>query len=379
MAHGAVVNHSLRRWRPGDSRKVLWIELFFDLIFVATIIQLGNLLAHDVSWRGMALYALVFVPVWWSWSGMAFFFNRFIADDATQRLLVLAQMFAIAILATQVAGAFGAQSMGFAAAYAAVRALLLLAYLRAWRSDVESRPLTRGYLLGFGMALVLWLASLLVPEPLRFAVWGLAMLVELLTPLHPAMRRMQHRWPVDLHHLQERFALFTLIVLGESFIKVLAGLVGHPLSVDAFSLSLAGFVVVGALWWWYFDRLHPSLQGGWPVARYVWIYSHLPLTVAVVAVGVGLKKLVLLELDALMPAELAWLFVVGSLLGVAVFTVLQWFAWVAGQQRPAKILMRFGVVAAALLALGTTGSSLSSGIFATLWCLTVLYFVRAPD
>ena len=129
------MNSPLRRWRPGEGRKVLWIELFYDLIFVATIIQLGNVLSHDLSWRGLALYALLFVPVWWAWSGMMFLFNRFIADDVPQRLLVLTQMFAIALLATQVGGAFGEQSAGFAAAYAAVRALLLLLYARVWWLD----------------------------------------------------------------------------------------------------------------------------------------------------------------------------------------------------------------------------------------------------
>jgi low temperature requirement protein LtrA len=373
------MNTPLRRWRPGEGRKVLWIELFYDLIFVATIILLGNVLSHDLSWRGVALYALLFVPVWWAWSGMMFLFNRFIADDPPQRLLVLTQMFAIALLATQVGGAFGEQSAGFAAAYAAVRALLLLLYARVWWLDLESRPLTRGYLLGFGLAWLLWLLSLALPVPWRFAVWGVAMLVELLIPLYPAMRRLQHRWPPDLHHLQERFALFTLIVLGESFIKVLAGLVGHTGRGDPLLLSGAAFVVVGSLWWWYFDRAQQALQGGWPVARYLWIYGHLPLTVAVVAIGVGLKKLVLLELWAPMPFDLGWVLVGASLVAVSIFTLWEYLRIVANDLPAGRMFIRASAVMLGMGLLGAILGLVPVAIFAVLWPLLWIVMVTVVD
>ena len=354
---------------------MLWIELFYDLIFVATIIVLGNALAADLSWRGVGLYALVFVPVWWSWSGMMFLFNRFIADDPVQRLLVLTQMFAIALLATQVGGAFGAQSVGFAAAYATVRALLLLLYARVWRLDPESRPLTRGYLIGFGLAWLFWLASLALPAPWRYGVWGVAMLVELLIPLYPAMRRLQHRYPPDLHHLQERFALFTLIVLGESFIKVVAGLVGHLEGVDAPLLSAAAFVVVGSLWWWYFDRAHHALQGGWPVARYLWIYGHLPLTVAVVAIGVGLKKVVLLELWAPMQPELGWLLIGATLLTLGIFTIWEYLRVVARQESADRFFRRAALAMGSLVLLGVGIGLVPVALFVVVWLLALLIFV----
>lgn len=371
------MNAGLRRWRSGEARKVLWIELFYDLIFVATIIQLGNLLSHDVSWRGVALYALVFVPVWWSWSGMMFLFNRFIGDDRLQRLLVLLQMFAIALLATQVGGAFAAQSAGFAVAYAGVRGVLLLLYARVWSVDPETRPLVRGYLAGFGVAWLLWLGSLAVPEPWRFGVWAMAMLVELATPLVPALRRLQHRWSPDLHHMAERFALFTLIVLGESFIKVLAGLVGHAGSLDAVLLSAASFTVVGVFWWWYFDHAHHALRGEWPAARYLWIYGHLPLTVAVVAIGVGLKKLVLLELAAPMALDLGWMLVGASLLALIIFAVWERLRAFASGDRGWRFLLVATCACASLVALGLNLGALSVGVFVGWWVVGMLGFLAS--
>ncbi len=50
----------------GRERKVTWLELFYDLIFVAAIIQLGDVLSDGISHeRGLEaflLFALHFVP-----------------------------------------------------------------------------------------------------------------------------------------------------------------------------------------------------------------------------------------------------------------------------------------------------------------------------
>ena len=83
----------LNRWfhRPlfhspalGLEKKVTWLELFFDLIFVAAFIQLGNFLSVSVTLGRFAAFAGVFVPLWVSWIGFTFYANRFTIDDITQ-------------------------------------------------------------------------------------------------------------------------------------------------------------------------------------------------------------------------------------------------------------------------------------------------------
>jgi hypothetical protein len=167
MSH--ATSRTLRLHRPGhEDRKPTWLELFYDLIYVAAIIQLGNLLAADASLAGAAMFVFLFVAVWWSWTGMMFYFNRFVADDPLQRMLLFAQMFAIAAMAVTVSQAFGAGSAAFALSYFAVRAILVLLYLRAHRAVAGARPLIGRYVAGFGLAALVWLASAFVPPPYRF-------------------------------------------------------------------------------------------------------------------------------------------------------------------------------------------------------------------
>jgi low temperature requirement protein LtrA len=64
------------------ARKVTWLELFFDLIFVAAVAQVGEPLRGDYSLAGLARFSLLFALIWWAWIGNSVFATRFDTDDA---------------------------------------------------------------------------------------------------------------------------------------------------------------------------------------------------------------------------------------------------------------------------------------------------------
>ena len=41
-----------------------WLELFFDLVYVAILVELGNRLSHNLTLQGVTEYALLFIPKW---------------------------------------------------------------------------------------------------------------------------------------------------------------------------------------------------------------------------------------------------------------------------------------------------------------------------
>ena len=87
-------------------RRVTWLELFYDLVYVAAIIQLGNALSKDVSPVGLVAFVALFIPIWWSWTGITFYINRFVVDDFWYRMLIFVQIGFIAILAMSVPKGF---------------------------------------------------------------------------------------------------------------------------------------------------------------------------------------------------------------------------------------------------------------------------------
>jgi low temperature requirement protein LtrA len=123
---GLVAPLRLRSVAVGEARKVTWLELFFDLVFVAAVAQVAAPLHEQYSLIGLARFTPLFVLIWWAWTGHAVFSTRFDSDDLIQRGLTLLQMFAVAAMAANAKDALDSRSSaGFAAAYAGVRLVLV--------------------------------------------------------------------------------------------------------------------------------------------------------------------------------------------------------------------------------------------------------------
>src|SRR5260370_28072408 len=161
---------SVRLWSadPSQPRRASWLELFFDLIVVAAVAQVGVPLGKDYTLHGLVRCALMFLLIWRAWLGHTTYSTRFDADDVVQRLLTLLQIFAAAAMAANATSAFDSRhSAGLGAAYAVFRAVLVFQYLRARRLK-ETRRLTTLYSVGFGVASLLWGVAAILPVPTRF-------------------------------------------------------------------------------------------------------------------------------------------------------------------------------------------------------------------
>jgi len=72
------------------AKRVSWVELYFDLIFVFAVGQLSHIMVTDPHWAGLGIALGLFLPLWWTWVGFAVLYNRHGQDKTAQRLLVLA-------------------------------------------------------------------------------------------------------------------------------------------------------------------------------------------------------------------------------------------------------------------------------------------------
>ena len=133
----------------GDERHATWLELFFDLVFVVAVAQLADGLGEDPSVHGFLVFTGLFVAVWWAWVGYTFYADRFDTDDPPHRILMIAGMFAVAVLASVIPDAFHGATASFALAYAGVRTVVVVLNARAWWHLPAARPLLNVYIPAF--------------------------------------------------------------------------------------------------------------------------------------------------------------------------------------------------------------------------------------
>jgi low temperature requirement protein LtrA len=292
-------------------RKVTWLELFFDLAFVAAVAQVSAPLAAEYTPAGLVRYAFLFLLIWWAWNGHANFSTRFDADDVVQRLLTLTQIFVVAVMAVNAKETLDSRSSaGFAAAYAGLRLLLVGQYLRA-RRRIASPGLATAYAAGFGAAAVIWLLSASVPPPLRFWFWAVALAVDLGTPVLTA--RLIVRLPPHAEHLPERFGLFTIILLGESMVAIMKGMESQEgWSAGAALSAFLGMAVTFLVWWWYFDGAGAAAERSVRSRNQarnlmIWNFAHFPMYLGIVITGVGIEHIIKIAPDGHLHAAEAWI------------------------------------------------------------------------
>jgi len=273
-------------------RAIGWLELFYDLVYVATLIQIGNFLSDNVSLVGFGQFMVILTVVWWAWTGETFYQNRFVVDDLAHRFLVFTQIFAVATIGLSVSGAFGDLYVQFTLAYVVTRLMLVFMFWRGSKAHEGSSKLMRYYVAGFSLGILIWLGSLLLPAGFHWVGWLIGIGFELVVPQLPAIRNERRNWGVDNHHITERFGIFTIIVLGESFVKILDDSQGAMLNFDGLLFSTFGLTVVYCLWWLYFsDTAGKLIDFGNEFRSNGWVYGHLPLAAGLVAFGVAAKKL----------------------------------------------------------------------------------------
>ncbi len=357
--------------RGAGERHASWFELFFDLVFVIAVAELAHTLHDDLTFAGLVGFAALFVPVWWQWIDFSYYADQFDSDDVPFLITMLIVMFGVIVLALTIHNALHGGSLAFAATYAALRVIIIGLYFRAWRSVPESHELTTRYLISFIVALVVWIVSLFVAEPLRYWLWGLALLIEIGNG--PVTYATIKQVPAQVSHMDERFGLFVIIVLGESIVSVAGGVAEAEWQWRTVLTAAAGFASAAGAWWLYFQRADPTVitRAVRGTARdrlmsYVYGYSHLLVFAGITAGGVGVQVAIEGASEPLsLPARIALCGgAAAALLGMDLIT------WAVSNPLPRIVLVRralAGVGAIVLIALGgLVAASTLVGILAVL-------------
>src|SRR3954454_22800210 len=96
-----------------EHKRVSWVELYLDLIFVLAVGRLSHLIVHEPEWRSVWIALGLFLTVWWTWVGFAVLYNRRGEIDRGLQPLFLAPSVPAGVAAVAIAPAAAGRSTMF--------------------------------------------------------------------------------------------------------------------------------------------------------------------------------------------------------------------------------------------------------------------------
>jgi low temperature requirement protein LtrA len=366
-----------------EGRTVSFLELFYDLVFVVFVTQVAAPLAAHPSAAGVRGFVVLFTLVWYTWLNGTIYHDLHGSNDGRSRTYMFVQMLLVALLAVYAADAAIDSAAG--RSFAILLAVLLGWLVYQWsvvrrQDDAQMASVSTPYFIGLGVLLTLVLVSIPVANPsTKLLLWAVGVSVAMAVPVLGGVwggEALSRGFRVS-ESTAERFALFTIIVLGEVIVGVVDGL-SH--AGDGWATKGVGWLCLGigfGIWWNYFDfvgRRPPRPGLG---VRGVWLVTHLPLAMSVAAVGAGMVSLVEHAQDGRTPTATSWL--VGAavaLLCVSLAVIVSLMPARRGVSFVPASLLAAAVLALAAAALRPPPWLLAAVLLALLTLVWIEAFVR---
>lgn len=304
--------HGLRKLtgrNPEEKGRVAnTLELFYDLTFVSALGVAGAQLSHALQaghyGAGIGAFAFSLVAIIWAWTGYTWFSSAYDNDDWLFRVLTLAQMAGVIVIAIGIPEVFRVIESGepitggvMVFGYVIIRVALVALWVRVLRDDPKHRFQAVTNIWSITVAQLGWVIWAIAPLSFgaSIAVMLTIWVFDLAGPIWAEFRqrrRGQATMPWHPHHLAERYGLFAILSIGESVLGTLASAqeitdtVGW--SLDAWVVIAAGLAISFGFWWAYF--LLPSA----PILEvnrnkfFPWAIMHIVLYATIAAAGAGL-------------------------------------------------------------------------------------------
>ncbi|MEO9022613.1 MAG: low temperature requirement protein A [Ginsengibacter sp.] len=237
----------------GD-RKISWLELFYDLVYVIAISTITHYVAQQFSINALLDYFFLFVIIFWGWLNGSMYHDLHGTDGLRTKLMTLWQMVIVAALVITLHSE--TEHLLFNATIVFLVMQLYITYL--WWSvglyDKEHRRLNKPYTIIYLISFVLIFATLFVEQPYIRILFYVALILNCSPPFvtHFLLERKTNALTLS-SSMTERLGLLTIILFGEVVLGVINGIIAeHDLSMIVWVQFVLALSIVFALWWLFF-------------------------------------------------------------------------------------------------------------------------------
>ncbi|HEX5169936.1 MAG TPA: low temperature requirement protein A [Cyclobacteriaceae bacterium] len=252
---------SLAWWGPPKKfdthlkeRRVSWLELFYDLVYVIAIARITHHLAQDVTVNGFFEYVCLFALIFWGWLNGSLYYDLHGNEGLRTRLMTLWQMMIIAALTITIDQSGDKRLFNVTIVFMIMQLFVTYLWWSVGFYDRSHRRYNMPYTILFLFALALMGLSLSIPDSWRKVIFPLIVLCNYSPPFIANELLLRSSLTLDLSSsMFERLGLFTIIVFGELVAGVVNGISEmQPLDFYTWLNFALALSIVFSLWWIFF-------------------------------------------------------------------------------------------------------------------------------
>lgn len=277
-----------------SEKKVEYIELIYDLIFVYLISRNGDLL-HTMQGdfiRPMAFFTftastLIILQIWYF---SMLLINRYGSGYLREFIGIFINMYLMYFMADGIRDNWGGWYHRYNAAWALILINLAVQYLLCLRRTADLTDGERSHIRSQILVLVGEAALVLLSIPIYdytgFAFGPWAMIFGFVMPL--ITRETERKVPVDFPHLSERVMLYVVFTFGEMLLAIAQFFEG---GIDLYSIyfSLMAFLIVAGLFSSYGYYYNHLLDQQRTVSATAYMYLHMVMIYALSIITAALE------------------------------------------------------------------------------------------
>lgn len=242
---------------PHKERRVSWLELFFDLVYVIAIARITHHLSTHISMSGFLEYCCLFTLIYWGWLNGSLHHDLHGNQGLRTRLMTLWQMMIIAALSIVVEKDPGEHHQHVTIVFMLMQLFITYQWWSVGFYDKSHRRYSRPYTTLYLVSFALMGLSLVVSEAWLWFIVPMVFVCNYCPPFisHILLKRSSKE--LDLSNsMFERLGLFTIIIFGELVIGVVNGIIEIAvLDVWAWLNFAFAISLVFGLWWIFFTMI----------------------------------------------------------------------------------------------------------------------------
>ncbi|MBK8556695.1 MAG: low temperature requirement protein A [Lewinellaceae bacterium] len=237
-----------------EERKISWLELFYDLVYVIAISRINHHLSVHPDVAGLLDYMYFFAVVYWGWLNGSLHHDLHGTSGLRTSLMTLWQMLIVAALVVTADNTHERFTHHITIALMVMQLYITYLWWSVGIYDKVHRKMSRPYTVAYLSAFLLMLATLFLEGPYVQLLFYAALLLNYLPPFFASLTRKQIAGEFRLSSsMSERMGLFTIIVFGEAILGVVNGAGSlHELSPEMWLHFGLSILIVFALWWLFF-------------------------------------------------------------------------------------------------------------------------------